>query len=178
MPDSDSNAHRLRSTLSLLKMRLQIGGYPRELLLRELEEAIALLEEPAIMAPAVADGSAVRLAGLVKVVVVDDEPQLADVLARRLQREGLATRSAHDLDSAEEASDDEVVILDLSLLDSATPDQRSWAAHRRPVVITGASSREAERLLAGIDPFAVVQKPFSSEELASLVRRRAAEGRV
>lgn len=180
MTERSPALHQLRSALALMKMRLQIGGYPKEVLLRELEEAIALLGtvEEGVVAE---DDPAVRLPDNVPVVVVDDEPQLADVLARRLAREGLATRAAHDLDSARRGliglSKDlnEVVILDLSLLANASDEDRQWVASVRPVVITGASFREVERLLDGIDAYAVVQKPFSSEQLASLVRRRAAE---
>ncbi len=180
MTDSSSSLHQLRSALALMKMRLQIGGYPKEVLLRELDEAIALLGnvEKGVVAE---DDPAVRLPESVPVVVVDDEPQLADVLARRLAREGLVTRAAHDLDSARSeligsgGNLQEVVILDLSMLASATEEERKWVASVRPVVITGASFREVERLLDGIDAYAIVQKPFSSEQLALLVRRRAAE---
>ncbi len=180
MTDSSPALHQLRSALALMKMRLQIGGYPKEVLLRELDEAIALLGsvEQGVVAD---EDPAVRLPVSVPVVVVDDEPQLADVLARRLAREGLATRAAHDLDSARRGliglrrDIQEVVILDLSLLESATEEERHWVASVRPVVITGASFREVERLLDGIDAYAVVQKPFSSEQLALLARRRAAE---
>lgn len=180
MADEGANLHQLRSTLSVIKMQLQIGGYPRELLLRQLEEAIGLLDAAGAekMGPA---EPAQRLGRSASVVVIDDERRLADVLARRLAREGLATRAAYDIRGACAGTDgrrQEVVILDLSVLDGAGAEERAWAAMARPIVITGASRREAERLLGEIEPFALVEKPFSSEELALLVRRRAAEARA
>ena len=168
--------HRVRSLLALVKMRIETGNVAPGELIVELDEAIALLMQ-AEEAGASASAPMVDRTP-VAAVIVDDEPRLADALARRLAREGLVTRSVYslaDLVRVEQA-DPEVVILDLSAAVIAEPALRRRAATTRPLVVTGADLTAARPLLSELQPFAVLQKPFSSEYLASLVRRRAAGG--
>ena len=175
MTASGDALHRVRSLLALVKLQVETGGSSPAELVAALDEAIALLSQ-AELASADAPKQAAGAWPPVAAVVVDDEPRLADALARRLAREGLVTRAAYSLAdvAASERPDDEVVILDLSAAAAADAAARSLVATARPVVVTGANLSEAAPLLSQLDPFAVLQKPFSSEHLASLVRRRAA----
>jgi two-component system response regulator ResD len=119
------------------------------------------------------------------VLVVEDEPTIAEIVARYLERAGYATRTAADgasaLAAAFEARPD-LVVLDIMLpgLDGLEVMRRlhSELDEGIPVILLTARGEEADRvtgLRAGADDYVV--KPFSPAELVArvdAVLRRAA----
>ncbi len=112
-----------------------------------------------------------------RVLVVDDDPDVRYVLERALQRDGHAVATAVDLASARaalEASDTDVIVLDLGLPDGSGVDLcRALRAEREtvPVLVVTARSevaRRVEALDAGADDF--LAKPFAIAELRARVR--------
>jgi two-component system OmpR family response regulator len=123
-----------------------------------------------------ADGTPLRA------LVVDDEPDLADVLTRMLAHEGWAVRAAHDAAEARRLAEQgrpDVVILDVNLPDASGFDVlRELRAANPAVCVLFLTARDSvEDRIAGItaggDDY--VTKPFSMEEvlarLRGLVRR-------
>jgi two-component system, OmpR family, response regulator ResD len=119
-----------------------------------------------------------------RVLVVDDDPALADVVARYLRREGFAVDYAPDgatgLQRALSTLPD-LVVLDLMMpgMDGFEVCRRLRRATSIPVVMLTARGEESDRI-AGLDLGAddYVTKPFSPRELAARVRavlRRAGD---
>jgi two-component system, OmpR family, response regulator ResD len=122
------------------------------------------------------------------VLVVEDEPTIAEIVARYLRRAGYATRTAADgpaaLAAAFEARPD-LVVLDIMLpgLDGLEVMRRLHAEldERVAVILLTARGEESDRvtgLRAGADDYVV--KPFSPAELVArvdAVLRRAASER-
>ncbi|MFN2629117.1 MAG: response regulator transcription factor [Gaiellaceae bacterium] len=121
-----------------------------------------------------------------RVLVVEDDEAIADVLRRTLRQEGHEVRSAADgvegLAIAEEFAPD-LVILDLGLpkLDGAEVLRRLRAESDVPILILTARSELDDRvdgLDSGADDYLV--KPFERKELLArmraLIRRRPPRG--
>ncbi len=121
-----------------------------------------------------------------RILVVEDDEAIADVLRRALRREGHEVRSAADgveaLDLSQEFAPD-LVILDLGLprLDGVEVCRRIRAESDVPILILTARSEIEERvegLDAGGDDYLV--KPFELSELLArtraLMRRRPPRG--
>ena len=121
-----------------------------------------------------------------RVLVVEDDEAIADVLRRTLRQEGHEVRSAADgveaLDVAEEFVPD-LVILDLGLpkLDGVEVLERLRAESDVPILILTARSELDDRvsgLDSGADDYLV--KPFERQELLArlraLTRRRPPRG--
>jgi DNA-binding response OmpR family regulator len=118
-----------------------------------------------------------------RVLVVDDDPALADVVARYLRREGFAVDYAPDGATGLHLALS--TLPDLVVLDLMMPGMDGFEVCRRlrqvtsiPVVMLTALGEEDDRI-AGLDLGAddYVTKPFSPRELAARVRavlRRAA----
>ena len=112
-----------------------------------------------------------------RVLVVDDEPMVRDVLSRYLSRDGFQVRTAADGEAALEAfADDEpdVVLLDLML-----PRIDGFEVFRRmrderpasPVIMLTARGEVTDRIVGldiGADDY--VAKPFSPKEVVARVR--------
>lgn len=126
--------------------------------------------------------------GPLRVLVVDDEPAIVDLLAAALRFEGWEVRTAlTGTDAVREASAEapDVVVLDLMLpdLDGLEVMRRLRVRHPRlPVLLLTARDAVEDRvagLTAGGDDYVV--KPFSLEEVAArltaLVRRAGAVAR-
>jgi two-component system, OmpR family, response regulator ResD len=126
------------------------------------------------MTPVASGGSAQRPRGTV--LVVDDEPAIADVVSRYLERAGYETAVAgtgqHALDRAEELRPN-VVVLDLML-----PDINGLEVMRRlrrdgrrgAIILLTARGEESDRVVGlrlGADDYVV--KPFSPAELVARV---------
>jgi DNA-binding response OmpR family regulator len=110
------------------------------------------------------------------VLVVDDEPTIAEVVSRYLERAGYETRVAgdgpHAIQLAGERRPD-LVVLDLMLpgLDGLEVCRRLRARAPVPVIMLTARGDEADRIVGlelGADDY--VTKPFSPRELAARVR--------
>jgi two-component system alkaline phosphatase synthesis response regulator PhoP len=112
-----------------------------------------------------------------RVLVVDDEPQIADVLRVYLEREGMvvetSTSVAEALGALERATPD-LLVLDISLPDGSGLDVLRAAAlpsARIPTIMLTARSDEADRIVGlelGADDY--VTKPFSPREVVARVR--------
>jgi two-component system phosphate regulon response regulator PhoB len=122
------------------------------------------------------------------VLVVEDEPAIAELIAINLRHNGFRTTWAMDSASAQREIDASVP--DLILLDWMLPGEsglvlaKRWRAHPRtkeiPLIMLTARGDEADRV-AGLDAGAddYIAKPFSTRELLARVRavlrRRAPE---
>jgi two-component system response regulator ResD len=112
----------------------------------------------------------------VKVLVVDDEPMVRDVLARYLEADGFDVETAADgteaLEVAAAASPD-LVLLDLMLprIDGLEVMRRLRERSDTPVVLLTAKGEEVDRIVGlelGADDY--VTKPFSPREVVARVR--------
>jgi len=111
-----------------------------------------------------------------RVLVVDDEPMVREVVATYLQRDGLQVEEAADGPSALAAlaaQRPDLVVLDIMLpgTDGLTILRRLRAEGDIPVILLTARAEEVDRVLGlelGADDYVV--KPFSPRELAARVR--------
>jgi DNA-binding response OmpR family regulator len=111
-----------------------------------------------------------------KVLVVDDEPMVREVVVAYLLREGFEVVEAADGPSALERINDsrpDLVVLDVMLpkLDGFSVLTHVRKALDVPVILLTARTEEADRVLGlelGADDYVV--KPFSPRELAARVR--------
>jgi two-component system phosphate regulon response regulator PhoB len=122
------------------------------------------------------------------VLIVEDEPAIAELIAINLRHNGFRTLWA--MDSASAQLEIDAAVPDLILLDWMLPGDsglvlaKRWRAHPRtkdiPVIMLTARGDEADRV-AGLDAGAddYIAKPFSTKELLARVRavlrRRAPE---
>jgi DNA-binding response OmpR family regulator len=119
-----------------------------------------------------------------RVLIIEDDPTVAEVVGRYLAREGYLVETAADgADGLRRAISD---LPDLVVLDLMLPSMGGLEVCRRlrattppiPIIMLTARSEEAERIIgleAGADDY--VTKPFSPRELTARVRavlRRAA----
>ena len=123
-----------------------------------------------------------------RVLIVEDEPAIAELLTINLKHNGFGTVWAGDGVAAQRELD--AVLPDVILLDWMLPGQsglslaRKWRADQRtkdvPIILLTAKSDEPDKL-AGLDSGAddYITKPFSIKELLARVRvvlrRRAPE---
>jgi DNA-binding response OmpR family regulator len=122
-------------------------------------------------APVVDDNGRVR-----RILVVDDEPIVRDVIARYLGRDGFTVLEAGDGDSARvmlERERPEIVVLDVMLPGVDGLELMRWIRARSdlPVILLTARGDESDRIVGlelGADDY--VTKPFSPRELAARVR--------
>ncbi|MDP9342840.1 MAG: response regulator transcription factor [Actinomycetota bacterium] len=111
-----------------------------------------------------------------RVLVVDDEPIVVDVLTRYLTREGFEVATAQDGQEAVESIRSfrpDLVLLDLMLprLDGLEVFRRIREANTVPVIMLTARGEETDRVVGlelGADDY--VTKPFSPREIVARVR--------
>ena len=111
-----------------------------------------------------------------RVVVVDDEPMVREVVTRYLRRDGFNVTTAADGAAALqliEAGAPDMVVLDLMLPTVGGLDVLSHIRRHSdvPVILLSARGDEADRVLGlelGADDY--ITKPFSARELAARVR--------
>lgn len=118
-----------------------------------------------------------------RVLVVDDEREVCDLVGRALAREGHGIRVAGSLAEARQemaATVPELMVLDLVLGDGSGVDfcrEVRQAGHRMPIILLtahGEVPRRLEGFEAGADDF--VAKPFAVAELRARVRALARRG--
>lgn len=109
------------------------------------------------------------------ILIVEDEPDIASLIAQALQREGLAARRAPNLAEARRALAERlpaVLLVDLGLADGSGLQLVREMAGRGPfMMVVSGQGDEVDRVLAlelGADDF--VSKPFSPRELVARVR--------
>lgn len=125
---------------------------------------------------------------LPRILVVEDEPAIAELIAVNLRHNGFAPTVVFDGDGAQREVD--AVLPDVILLDWMLPGDsgivlaKRWRAHDRlktvPIILLTARSEESDKvqgLDSGADDY--ITKPFSTQELLAriraVLRRRAPE---
>ena len=111
-----------------------------------------------------------------KILVVDDEPSIREIVSLYLKRSGYEVATAADGQAAVDAlarQSFDLVVLDLMLpaIDGLEITRRLRAASQTPIIMLTARSEEIDRILGlemGADDY--VTKPFSPQELVSRVR--------
>jgi len=114
-----------------------------------------------------------------RILVVEDEPAIAELIAINLRHGGFEVQLAGDAEAAQEAVDG--VLPSLVVLDWMLPGQsghallRQWRAAARtralPIIMLTARAEEADKvsgLDAGADDY--LTKPFSAHELLARIR--------
>jgi two-component system response regulator ResD len=120
-----------------------------------------------------------------KVLIVDDEPQILDVVSKYLTREGFQIAIARDGASALSvfhSDKPDLVVLDLMLpkVDGLEVFKRLRQSSAVPVIMVTAKGEETDRIVGlelGADDY--ITKPFSPRELVARVKavlRRATVG--
>jgi len=125
---------------------------------------------------------------LARILVVEDEPAIAELIAVNLRHGGFVPVLAEDAPSAQRSVDE--VLPDAILLDWMLPGQsglqlaRHWRKEARtktiPILMLTARGDEVDRI-AGLDAGAddYITKPFSTQEMLAriraVLRRRAPE---
>jgi DNA-binding response OmpR family regulator len=111
-----------------------------------------------------------------RVLVVEDEPMVAEVVERYLRRDGYEVRVAHDGHAALDDYDrfqPDLIVLDLMLpgVDGMEVCRRVRAQGQTPVIMLTARGEEVDKLVGlelGADDY--LTKPFSPRELAARVK--------
>ena len=114
--------------------------------------------------------------GRSRILVVDDDATVSEIVARYLERDGYAVETVADGRVALEralAEPPDLVVLDLMLpgMDGLDVCRRLRALAPVPIVILTARGQEADRIVGlelGADDY--VSKPFSTKELVARVR--------
>jgi two-component system phosphate regulon response regulator PhoB len=114
-----------------------------------------------------------------RILIVEDEPAIAELIAVNLRHNGMAPVWAEDGDSAQREID--AILPDAILLDWMLPGQtgvalaRRWRGEARtkavPILMLTARGDEADKvsgLDAGADDY--ITKPFSTQELLARIR--------
>ncbi len=110
-----------------------------------------------------------------RILVVDDEATIREVVRRYLEREGFSVQEAADGYAALDAVQDEapdLIVLDLMLpgIDGLTITQHLRQRHTIPIIILTAKGEVSDRirgLEVGADDY--LAKPFSPQELVARV---------
>ncbi len=111
-----------------------------------------------------------------RVLVVEDEPMVAEVVERYLRRDGYTVSVVHDGDKAMDAFErfqPDLIVLDLMLpgLDGAEICRRVRARSQTSIIMLTARGEETDKIVGlgmGADDY--VTKPFSPRELAARVK--------
>ena len=110
---------------------------------------------------------------MARVLLVEDEPNIASIIVFKLEREGHQVRwesSAIAVPAAAEATQPEIVLLDSSLPDGDPFTLLTLLAERSPVVMmTEFRDMVTPPRARAAGAVATVQKPFKPTQLARLV---------
>jgi two-component system response regulator ResD len=111
-----------------------------------------------------------------RILVIEDEPMVAEVVERYLRRDGYDVRAASDgsagIDAFETYQPD-LIVLDLMLpgIDGMEVCRRVRASSATPIIMLTAKGEEVDKLVGlevGADDY--MTKPFSPRELAARVK--------
>ena len=105
---------------------------------------------------------------VVPVLVLDDDERLGDLTARGLRRLGFDAESATAMRPLRAG---EIVIFDLSLSSSLSPDDRSTLVASGPIVVTGAVDSASRALAERLGARDYLVKPVDVADLAAAIRR-------
>lgn len=111
-----------------------------------------------------------------KILVVDDEKPISDIIKFNLEKEGYEVVVAYDGEEALEKVESEqpdLIVLDLMLpkIDGLEGAKRVRAKHTTPIIMVTAKDSELDKVLGlelGADDY--VTKPFSNRELVARVK--------
>src|SRR5512136_518655 len=111
-----------------------------------------------------------------KILVVDDEPKISQLVSDYLERAGYGVQVAHDGKSAlSHARTDkpDLIVLDLGLpqMDGLDFTREFRKSSNAPIIMLTARSEESDKLIGlelGADDY--ITKPFSPKELVARVR--------
>lgn len=111
-----------------------------------------------------------------KILIVDDEKPISDIIKFNMEKEGYETATAFDGEEALEKVESEkpdLIILDLMLpkIDGLEVAKRVRAKHTTPIIMVTAKDSELDKVLGlelGADDY--VTKPFSNRELVARVK--------
>ena len=111
-----------------------------------------------------------------KILVVDDEKPISDIIKFNLEKEGYEVVVAYDGEAAleqVEAENPDLIILDLMLpkIDGLEVAKRVRAKHTMPIIMVTAKDSELDKVLGlelGADDY--VTKPFGTMELVARVK--------
>lgn len=119
-----------------------------------------------------------------RILVVDDEPNIREVVERYLRREGFDTIAASDGEEAlARVADADLVVLDLMLpkIDGIEVLRQIQSSRDVPIIMLTAKSEETDKLVGlGVGADDYVTKPFSPRELVARVQAvlRRSQGRM
>lgn len=109
-----------------------------------------------------------------RILVVDDEPDVLDVVGRYLRHEGFDALLASDGEQALSlAGDADLVVLDLMLpsVDGLEVCRRLRARRNIPIIMLTAKAEETDKLIGlGVGADDYVIKPFSPRELVARIQ--------
>lgn len=111
-----------------------------------------------------------------KILIVDDEKPISDIVKFNLTKEGYEVIKAYDGEEALEKVEDEqpdLILLDLMLpkIDGLEVARRVRAKHSIPIIMVTAKDSELDKVVGlelGADDY--VTKPFSNRELVARVK--------
>lgn len=111
-----------------------------------------------------------------KILIVDDEKPISDIVKFNLTKEGYEVIKAYDGEEALEKVEDEqpdLILLDLMLpkIDGLEVARRMRAKHSIPIIMVTAKDSELDKVVGlelGADDY--VTKPFSNRELVARVK--------
>ena len=179
--DLRGTLHELRSKLARLKGEIELAVEDQQPVRSEVLSAVndvvvalEAVENAAFERVAPPSGARSELVDeRASVFIVDDDLRLSELLARQLSRFGLHASARADLfEVMNEIGSEDVLVVDLGLAQELDPLTQDWLRSHRPVVISGAASRDAEAAAAQIGASGFLVKPFEPAELVRALKTR------
>lgn len=167
--------HRLRSALARVRGELDLldlDGVPVSDALDAVDDAVEALGQAE---EAVSDDVSAAPAE-VQVVLLEDEPRLAELTARRLRRAGLQVSIASTLAQALQlAATGAVLVADLSALELHISDELAPKVREtRPIIVSGGAGSAAKRAAERFGAHAFFLKPVDPSALVVAISGRLA----
>lgn len=167
-PELAAALHRLRSTLARMRAELEVAEADSEplaadQLVSDLRQALDQLGEVEVAALAI-----------VRVLVLDDDERLGELMARGLRRLGF---DAEFSPAIRPLRSGEVVVIDLGLAATAADEIRSELRNARPIIVSGAADAASRALAVDLAASDYLVKPVEIADLAAAIRRRVEEER-